>query len=190
MPEVSPSRSHWHRPDRTKQCIMCSEDKSLAEFYAYRYTTKQGKRSTRYESRCRPCAKARRRAQHADNRDVEIKVSRKWREANPEAMIAQRRAYQASTHGKRVKAKAQRARVARIRSGTPGPEKKEIMAVYAEAQELEAIFGVKLHVDHITPLSKGGKHELRNLQIMTARDNLLKGGALQPSQRDHGTSDA
>ena len=104
--------------------------------------------------------------------------------------MAQRRAYQASEHGKRVKAKNQRARAARIRSGTPGHEKKEIMAVYAEAQELEAIFGVKLHVDHIKPLSKGGKHELRNLQILTARDNLIKGGALKPSQRDHGASDA
>ena len=104
--------------------------------------------------------------------------------------MAQRRAYQASAHGKRVKAKNQRARKARIRSRTPGHEKKEILAVYAEAQELEAIFGVKLHVDHIIPLSKGGKHELRNLQILTARDNLIKGGALKPSQRDHGASDA
>lgn len=190
MPEISPSRSHWHRADRTKHCIICREEKPLAEFYTYAYTTRQGKRSTRYESRCLPCAKSRRRAQHAANRDVEIEVSRKWREANPEAMIAHRRAYQASTHGKRVKAKNQRARGARIRSGTPGHEKKEIMAVYAEALELEAIFGVKLHVDHITPLSKGGKHELGNLQIMTARDNLLKGGALKPSQRDHGTCDA
>ena len=170
---------------------MCSEEKPLAAFYAYGYTTNQGKRSMRYESRCMPCAKARRRAMHAANRDVEIEVSRKWRKANPEAMMAQRRAYQASEHGKRMKAKHQRIRCARQRAGMSGPEDRlEVKAIYAEAAELEKLFGVKLHVDHVMPLSKGGKHERRNLQILTARDNLIKGGALKPSQRDHGASDA
>jgi 5-methylcytosine-specific restriction endonuclease McrA len=31
------------------------------------------------------------------------------------------------------------------------------------------------HVDHIRALSRGGRHELSNLQLLCPRDNLLKG---------------
>lgn len=76
MPEKSRSKTlprfkrggkgkHWHDPEREKRCTCCDKTKSLSEFYAYPYTTKQGKRSIRYESRCKLCdsehAKAKRR---------------------------------------------------------------------------------------------------------------------------------
>ena len=183
MPKSIPARAHrefWHRPDRAKCCIACGEEKSLGEFYAYGYTTRQGKRGTRYESRCRPCAKARRRAQHAANRDVEIAVSRKWYEMNSDRAAAYRRAYNATEHGKRVKAFAQRIRCARIKAGMSGPEDREaVKAIYADAAEMQRMTGVKLHVDHIVPLSRGGKHEIANLQILTAQQNLDKGVSLQ-----------
>lgn len=35
--------------------------------------------------------------------------------------------------------------------------------------------GEVFHVDHIIPLAKGGKHEINNLQIIPAIDNLRKG---------------
>lgn len=60
MPEISPS-NHWHRPGRLKTCIRCGESKALSEFYQCAYTRKDGIRSTRYESRCKPCAQERRR---------------------------------------------------------------------------------------------------------------------------------
>ncbi len=34
--------------------------------------------------------------------------------------------------------------------------------------------GVQWHVDHVMPLSKGGAHELRNLQLLPATQNLRK----------------
>ncbi len=55
MPQLA-HRPCWHRPGRTKRCITCGEEKLLGEFYAHGYTTGQGKRGTRYESRCKPCA--------------------------------------------------------------------------------------------------------------------------------------
>ena len=45
-----------------------------------------------------------------------------------------------------------------------------------------AVFGTDWCGDH--------KMDENNLQILTARDNLLKGGASKPSQRDYGASDA
>jgi len=45
---------------------------------------------------------------------------------------------------------------------------------YDTAKCLEAISGEKYHVDHIMPLSKGGRHEPWNLQVLTAEENLKK----------------
>lgn len=60
-----------------------------------------------------------------------------------------------------------------------------IRAVYAEAMRIEKIIapcpvfalpelGYKMHVDHIVPLARGGKHAASNLQILPAGINLRK----------------
>ena len=54
-------------------------------------------------------------------------------------------------------------RYARIRAGLTGAEiNSDIKRIYADAATLERITGIKYHVDHIIPLSKGGKHEVGN----------------------------
>ena len=58
----------------------------------------------------------------------------------------------------------------------PAKERKEIQELYLEAQYLTETTGVEHHVDHIQPLSKGGEHLMYNLQILTAEENLSKGG--------------
>jgi 5-methylcytosine-specific restriction endonuclease McrA len=35
-------------------------------------------------------------------------------------------------------------------------------------------------VDHIIPLAKGGQHHPRNLQVISANDNVRKGAKAQP----------
>jgi len=163
---------------------MCNTEKALGEFYAYGYTTGDGKRGTRYESRCRPCAQARRRATIAANPELAAKQVARWRNANRAhvAMYAKRR--QALPEVKAQKAKFQRMRKARLRASAGDDE--AIRAVYDEAFRIQALvancpvfdlpeLGHEMHVDHVMPLARGGKHEASNLQILPKGINLRKG---------------
>ncbi len=54
----------------------------------------------------------------------------------------------------------------------------KIKDIYAQAKLLEQETGIKYHVDHIIPISKGGMHIPSNLQILTATENLKKGAKI------------
>lgn len=54
----------------------------------------------------------------------------------------------------------------------------KIRFIYWAAKELEKIDGIKYHVDHIIPLSKGGLHHENNLQVIEAKNNLKKGSKI------------
>lgn len=175
---------HWHADGRVKRCIACQQDKPLSDFSAYAYTTKQGKRSTRYESRCLPCNAARRMERYAVNGDQDRAATQGWRNRNRDKIAAYNRQRQGDSDHRRNKAKAQRLRKARMRSG--GGDSPAIKAIYAEAMRIEAIIqccpvfdlpelGKKMHVDHIRPLSKGGAHHEDNLQILPIGINMRKG---------------
>lgn len=175
---------HWHVATRTKACILCGEERPLSSFYSYGYTTKQGKASTRYESRCIECSKARRKADYRASPDRDAATSQRWRDANRSRISAYNLARQTSSAHRANKAKAQRIRKATLRSGEGSSA--AIKAIYAEAIRIEQLvsccpvfglpeLGYKMHVDHIIPLSKGGRHVASNLQILPAGLNLRKG---------------
>lgn len=184
MPEVSPSASHWHAPGRLKACIRCGEAKPTGEFYSYGYTRSDGIRGLRFESRCRPCARARRLEQYEANREEENRRIAAWRAENVEHRAAYARRRQQDPEVRAGKAKNQRLRKARARSG--GKDTPEIRALYALALEAEKVvaqcplfdipeLGKKMHVDHIIPLARGGKHVIENLQILPIGLNMRKG---------------
>lgn len=195
MPQISDSpylvqaeglRACWHRPEREKVCIRCERSKPLAGFYAYDYTTRQGKRSIRYESRCKECARERRKERSRANPSMDAEVARKRRREKPEWYAEYQKAYQASEHGRAVRAKLQRLRKARMRSRSGDDD--AIRAIYAEAMVVERIIancpvfdipelGKKMHVDHIFPLSRGGRHDASNLQILPSGLNVRKGAS-------------
>ena len=56
-------------------------------------------------------------------------------------------------------------------------DKRKCRRIYEEVSRLNWAAGrIKWNVDHIKPLSKGGLHREDNLQILTAKDNIKKGG--------------
>lgn len=54
-------------------------------------------------------------------------------------------------------------------------EREHVLRFYECAKLLSEVTGEEYHIDHIIPLSKGGKHHPSNLQILTAEENLKKG---------------
>lgn len=56
--------------------------------------------------------------------------------------------------------------------------KKKIQDFYIKARRLTEESGIPHEVDHILPLSKGGKHHEDNLQILTRSDNRRKGSKI------------
>lgn len=183
MPEISSSK-HWHKPSRVKCCITCGLEKALSEFYAYAYTTRQGRRSTRYESRCKLCSRARRKERSAANPGMDAAISLRRRQEKPEWYTEYAAQRQKQPEVKAVKAYHQRLRKARMRASSG--DDRAIRVIYAEAMRVERIvaccpvfdipeLGKKMHVDHIMPLSKGGRHEASNLQILPIGINMRKG---------------
>ena len=53
-------------------------------------------------------------------------------------------------------------------------EYQRILFIYKECARITEETGVPHHVDHIHPISKGGKHHPDNLQILTAVENIRK----------------
>jgi RNA polymerase sigma factor (sigma-70 family) len=53
-------------------------------------------------------------------------------------------------------------------------QKQEIEEFYRICRARTLSTGVEHHVDHIIPLSKGGMHTPDNLQVLTAKENLMK----------------
>lgn len=64
-------------------------------------------------------------------------------------------------------------------------EKNEISKIYAHAKRLTKETGVEHHVDHIMPLVGGGEHHPSNLRVITAQENMKKGGKFQGKKRTY-----
>ena len=54
---------------------------------------------------------------------------------------------------------------------------------YKEAERLTEETGVIHHVDHIIPISKGGLHHQDNLQVLTKKENLIKGNKKEVNKK-------
>jgi len=56
-------------------------------------------------------------------------------------------------------------------------DREGVICMYNLAQKLSKITGVEMHVDHIKPLSKGGEHDTKNLQLLAGVLNVAKGAS-------------
>ena len=114
------------------------------------------------------------------NEEKKKAYSRAYYEANAEELKAKDRAYSKANRDK--KTANENKRYASKLNRTPSWLTKEDLAkieeFYKEAQRLREETGEEYHVDHIIPLrgkNISGLHVPSNLQILKARDNIIKG---------------
>lgn len=99
---------------------------------------------------------------------------RKWNNNNREQLRSSRKVYEKTEKGKLASKRRNCIRHRRFRelvSDLTLEELEGIKEFYCHCPE-------DWHVDHIIPISKGGKHLLSNLQYLPALENLKKGAKL------------
>ncbi len=96
-----------------------------------------------------------------------------WDRAHPERARTKRAKWKSANPDKNTHHQADRK--AKILKQMPSDADHKVIALmYRMAKILEQCTGVKYHVDHITPLAKGGVHHQDNMQILRADLNLRK----------------
>ena len=164
---------------QSKQCSKCKEVKLFANFSPDKRTT------TGCQSRCKSCMAENRRQRHAANpehfrklvaestkRHYEKKIQRnnEYRARNPEKVSAWKQKDRTVNKARVSADNAMR------RSKMSGKLTPAINQMYALRDFYIAMsLGDNFHVDHITPLAKGGLHCHTNLRVLPAIDNLRKG---------------
>ena len=168
--------------DGRRPCIRCGCVLPVEAFYRSRYTTNQGRLSFRYSSECKPCGRAKKNADTRKHLEERRAATRVWRANNRDRIKAYQEGY---CEAKREAIKAGRRRYQRQRVGLYGVSEGEYKALVAQVIE-EARFGDlywdaydgKLisdpSVDHLVPLSKGGKTEWENLVVTSLANNMSK----------------
>lgn len=161
-----------------RACIICGDTMPLVEFPAFAYTTKQGKRSTRYSSRCKACEAARRRDRHARQQDKSRAQSREWRERNREYALAKSAEYRGSERGRKARARCQRDRNQRQRVAegfyTEADIQRFRLLQRGRCAYCKTSMGEKYTIDHIEPVAKGGTNWPSNLQLLCRPCNSRK----------------
>lgn len=166
-----------------KCCSSCKEERPLSEF-PVRRASQDGLGYI-----CKPCVLVKSRAWRAANRERHRqsvldwqkknkervnKRCKEWRDRNKDRRAEVCRAWNSRNQDKRAEAVARR----RAKIFTPvWADKKQIAGFYQLAKKLERETGVKHHVDHIVPLNSElvcGLHVAANLQVIPARENVLK----------------
>ena len=163
-----------------KTCIMCRESLPVEQYYVWKYTTNQGRESSRYESRCKACSRQRRKDYTAEKRVACNEKQRIRRANNPE-----RTREQAKRNKDNDRARAQRVASEAKRRAKCGRPSKETAALFTRVMDeaamcggwMDAYSGRIIHnptIDHIVPIARGGQNEYENLCVTSRQNNSRK----------------
>jgi len=147
------------------QCTACAAETARAYRARHPETVAEAKRAYREANRDKERAATR--AYREANAGKVRSAMRAWREENADRVKAQRNAWQDANPGYFTEARAKRR--ARLRDQVCcccAPS--VVQRIYRQARKKG------LHVDHIWPLAKGGKHCRHNFQLLPPSDNLRK----------------
>ena len=112
---------------------------------------------------------------YEENKEFVLEARKEYYENNKEEIARKRKEYYTENKGMFIAAAQNRQRSMQIAYAALTKEEKEIVNyIYKRAAQLQSEYGIEMHVDHIVPLSKGGKHHPSNLQILSASDNRAK----------------
>lgn len=162
-----------------KLCTSCKVEKPLFDF------SPDKRISSGLQSRCKPCyaqiMKERRKINPQAHREsvkksvqknysAKLARNNKYRLENPEKVKEWKRKDRIENKSRILADNAKR------RSLQQGETSEKIEQLYALRDfYISMSLGDNFHVDHIIPLSRGGKHIFDNLQVIPAIDNLRKG---------------
>ena len=177
----------------SKKCTCCGEEKPVEEFRTQRQnrTRKDG---TSYveiikHNQCKACENEKAKKRWRENPEVQktqLEQAKKrwcenpeWRESRLEKSKKRykenreyRRQQNREYHRKNTKRFMALVKARKHRMKSLPEHRKEISYIYEDAA------AIGYHVDHIVPISKGGKHEPSNLQIVSPAYNRSKGAKL------------
>lgn len=172
-----------------KVCNKCGTEKSKDEFH------KRSASIDGLQAKCKSCDKAHEKKWYSENTDRQLNNSRKWQANNKDRVIENMRAWGfKNKEARNAYAKAWaianperrqlaiRARRARKMHADGSHSLMDIEILFDRQRGLCANCTCKLvrsgrggaHLDHITPLSKGGSNWPWNLQFLCAHCNLTK----------------
>ncbi len=116
------------------------------------------------------------RAWYLKNKKLTVVRAENWKKNNPEKAklirAKSRKEHSDKTNTYNAIRRAVRRKVNDIHTAD---DKWMLKEMYSLAKLREEMFEFKWHVDHIVPLSKGGRHCLTNLQVVPEYWNLSKG---------------
>lgn len=152
-----------------KKCVKCLVRKGLGLFY------KAPRSQDGVGSYCKACVKHQAKLYQARNPERALESHRKYYYKNKENYLEKQSRYRKLNRHLKASENARR-RARKLNQTCNCCTAGDFNEFYRHRPE-------GYHVDHIYPLSRGGKHCLKNLQYLTVSDNLRKGSKIQERKR-------
>lgn len=118
-----------------------------------------------------------RKKQYRKHREKRLEEKRKYYIEHKDEIKKKQKEYRMN-HPEIHIAKSKRRRLTKLSQMPLDANKNLIIQFYKMSERISKCCGIKFHVDHIIPISKGGLHHESNLRVIPQMINLRKGNRL------------